>query len=81
MYYPESDRIYCECGQHSDATVPMIKCDEVGGCKHPFSRGWYHYQCVKLDPAEAESMVENDIPWICRYCINIKKPKYTSTKK
>ena len=64
-----------------DASVPMIKCDEIGGCKHPFSRGWYHYQCVKLDTAEVESMVENDVPWICRYCINIKKRKYTSAKK
>ena len=81
MSTPESERIYCDCGQLNDASVPMIKCDEVGGCKYPFSRGWYHYQCVKLDPAEAESMVENDIPWICRNCINIKKPKYTSIKK
>jgi hypothetical protein len=66
---------------NADNTVPMIKCDEIGGCKHPFSHGWYHYQCVKLDTAQAESMVENDVPWVCRYCINIKKPKYTNTQK
>ena len=60
--------------QHNDASLPMIKCDEVDGCKHPFSRGWYHYDCVKLDAIEAQSMVENDIPWICRYCTNVKKP-------
>ena len=76
MSTPESERIYCNCGQHNDLSVPMInKCDEVGGCTHPFSRGWYHYECVKLDPTEAETMVENDVPWICSYCINVKKQK------
>ena len=65
--------------QHNDASLPMIKCDEVGRCMHPFSRGWYHYDCVKFDAIEAQSMVENNIPWICRYCINVKKkPKCTS---
>ena len=32
MSAPESERIYCECGQHNDASRPMIKCNEVGGC-------------------------------------------------
>ena len=75
MSTPESERICCNCGQHNDLSVPMIKCDEIGGCTHPFSRGWYHYECVKLDPRETETMVENDVPWICSYCINVKKQK------
>ena len=61
------------CMQHNDASLPMIKCEEVGGCKHPFSRGWYQNDCAKLDAIEAQSMVENDIPWICRYCTTVKK--------
>ena len=70
---PDAEKIFCECGMHNDPTKAMITCDEVGGCRHPWSRGWYHYTCIGMSPEQGEEMIENDIPWICRYCISTTK--------
>ena len=70
---PDAQKIFRECGQHNDTTKAMITCDEAGGCRHPWSRGWYHYTCIGMSPEQGEEMIENDIPWICRYCISTTK--------
>lgn len=56
------ENVYCYCKRPYSAGELMFKCEG-------FCEGWYHPECLKMRPEEAERQAVSNERWYCPTCV------------